>query len=134
MEGPSGYEKHYVVETPCRDARVAVGPDTTSGSVDRFLVQLRYDTSVLPLRTVEIARIDHNPASPLGHDLYAEGLHVDVRRPDGSEAKAWPPHTSLPTGAGALITACIGYYRSNVEYFVGVYEGAREASDPPAWR
>lgn len=134
MEGPSGYEKHYVVETPRRDARVAVGLDTTSGTVDRFLVQLRYDTSVLPLRSVDISRIDHNPTSPLGHDLYAEGLHVDVRLPDGSEVKAWPPYSSLPTGAGSLITACIEYYRSNVEYFVDVYEGAREPGDPPAWR
>lgn len=134
MEGLTGYEKQYVVETPRRGVRVAVGLDTTSGEVDRFLVQLRYDTAVLPLRTVDIARIDHNPTSPHGHDLYAEGLHVDVRCPDGSEVKARPPHSSLPAGAGALITACIEYYRSNVEYFVGVYEGDREPSDPPAWR
>lgn len=133
VPSPSGYDTHYSVETPRRDALLSVGIDTTAGTVDRFLVQLHYTRCFHPRRAAAISRIDHNPASRFGHDLYNEGLHVDVVLPDGSEAKLWPPHPPPPADCGSLIAACIEYYRSNVDYFVKVYEGAEQPGDPPGW-
>lgn len=133
MASPSGYDKHYTVETPRGDSQVGIGLDTTRGAVDRFLVQLQYDISLRPRRSVAISRIDHNPTSIAGHDLYAEGLHVDVTLPDGSEGQVWPPHSPLPEEKGSLIRACIEYYCSNVDYFVQVYEGKTRPNDTPRW-
>ena len=133
VSGPSGYDKHYTIETPRRDARISVGLDTTAGTVDRFLVQLHYTRSFHPRRPTAIARIDHNPTSRFGHDLYAEGLHVDVTLPDESEVKLWPPHSPPPSDRGSMIAACIEYYRSNVDFFVAVYEGSEPPDEPPQW-
>lgn len=36
----------------------------------------------------EVARFDHNPHSVNGHDIRKEGLHMDIRDPDGTERRA----------------------------------------------
>lgn len=133
MASPSGYDDNYVVETPRGDCQLGVGLDKTRGNIDCFLVQLQYATSFLPsYQTTEISRIDHNPHNKSGHDLYAEGLHVDVVTPSGSDLKVWPSHSPLPQG-GAIIRSCVEYYCSNIDYFVQVYEGKTAPNNPPPW-
>lgn len=133
MASPSGYDRHYTVRTPRGDCTLGVGFDTTRGDVTRFLVQLQYGNTRVRSDSVAIARIDHNQADATGHDLYAEGLHVDLTKPDGTEIKVRPPHSQLPPNGGNLIRTCIDYFRANVDYFVHVYRGTTHPKSPPTW-
>lgn len=127
---PSGYPINYVVKTNRGDCLIGVGIEHTQGNVNRFLTQLQYQIQVQ--NWTQIARIDHNPVDPSGHDLYNEGLHVDVVRLNSPNQKIWPNHSPLPKG-GKLITLCVNYLNQNANYFVGVYQGNQSIGTPPSW-
>lgn len=51
------------------------------GDVTRFVVQLEYNARPDVLEADDwrqVARFDHDPAAPNGHDVTEEGLHMDV--------------------------------------------------------
>ncbi len=77
---PSGYDVSKRVDAGRSDCHITVGFDRERGYIPRFLVQLPYQVGTDPVRWTEIARMDHNETDPLGHDVYQEGLHVDVAR------------------------------------------------------
>lgn len=66
------------------------------GDICSFCVQLELDhepSVSAPADWEYIARFDHNPSSPTGHDIREEGLHMDVRHPHGTDrvADGFPP-------------------------------------------
>ncbi len=77
---PSGYDvaKHVDADRP--DCHLTVGFDREEGRIPRFLILLHYQTATDPIRWGELARMDHNETAVLGHDVYDEGLHVDISR------------------------------------------------------
>jgi len=68
--------------------RIRVHIETRSGDVTSFLVKLEYNREprlLLPDDWCGIARFDHNPVSATGHDVQAEGLHLDVLDAGGNK-------------------------------------------------
>lgn len=132
---PTGFERAYLLPTPHPRCEIGVGFDVRQGSVRRFLVQLQLASADDEPASQQIARIDHNPNSAVGHDVRAEGVHVDVVLADGSERTVRPPggrftHRDL----GDLIDHAIEYFRSHCDYFRGVHEGAIDPDEPPRWQ
>lgn len=133
--GPTGFDSHYVLATSRPDCRIGVGFDTNRGAVQRFLVQLERRRPGSGDDWTQIARVDHNPSSHAGHDLRTEGVHVDVVRRSGDEARIHPTDRR-PSGRGDLggvIEVSIEYFRRHPSYFVRAYRGEIEPSDPPEW-
>lgn len=133
--GPSGFDSHYVLATSRADCRIGVGFDTERGTVQRFLVQLELRRFGGDGDWTQIARVDHNPTSFTGHVLRSEGVHVDIVRPGGDEARIHPTDRR-PSGRGDLggvIDVAVEYFRRHPSYFVRVYRGEIEPSDPPNW-
>ena len=60
-----------------RRAQIRVGFSKNRGEVTTFFVQLEYwhGGDWYP-----VARFDHAPDTPMGHDVSAEGLHLDIFR------------------------------------------------------
>jgi hypothetical protein len=77
---PTGYDVSKYVPAGRRDCLLTVGFDQHQQHIPRFLVQLHYRTATGPIEWTAIARMDHNETSALGHDVYDEGLDVDVAR------------------------------------------------------
>jgi len=109
-----------------------VGFDKQSGYVPRFLVRLHYQVRDTPVVWDPIARFDHNDTVGQGHDVYAEGLHIDVATPQGT-AKLHPRHSPLPGDRGVVLKRCIEYFRTHAQYFVDVFTGNTSPSNPPGW-
>ena len=64
--------------------------DTCKGEVSAFWVQLEANTnpgSSCEAEWVDIARFDHQPMNPQGHDICSEGLHMDLRHPQMQDPK-----------------------------------------------
>jgi hypothetical protein len=64
-------------------ARIRKEVETEQGNVTRFVVQLEYNLNPHPLEPDDwrqVARFDHEPDVEMGHDVRAEGLHMDVYR------------------------------------------------------
>jgi len=77
---PSGYDVSKRVDAGSSNYHITVRLNRERGYIPRFLVQLQYQVDTDPVRWIEIARMDHNEMDPLGHDVYQEGLHVDIAR------------------------------------------------------
>jgi len=68
--------------------RIRVHIETHRGDVTSFLVKLEYNREPRLLLSDDwcgIARFDHNPASATGHDVQAEGLHLDILDAGGNK-------------------------------------------------
>lgn len=131
MEGKE-YEFVYRVHVNNSDDRIVVRFDKERGTIQRFAVQLQ--SSLSRYSTLEsIAQFDHDPQSLGGHDIYREGLHIDVYHQDGSVTKLWPNHPPLPASEGAILRRCVDYFKKHVEYFDQVHSGRIDPSDPPNW-
>jgi hypothetical protein len=87
-EGPREYEREYTKILSLR-IRIRMGYSTERGTVTRFVAQLecRLDDEWEP-----VVRFDHDPASAAGHDVSADGVHMDVYR-DGEK---WSVETLFP--------------------------------------
>jgi hypothetical protein len=130
---PTGYDVSKVVRIGRSGCCVGVGFDRVPTRIPRFLVQLHYaDASTLPTWRV-IARFDHNATSATGHNVYHEGLHVDVTRRSGSEVTLHPSHSPLPSNAGAVIRGCVTYFEREADTFVDIFEGRQPPGGAPAW-
>lgn len=130
---PQGYDVSKAVDINYSDCVVTVGFDKADRDIPRFLVRLHYLTSVTPVSWDEVARFDHNEGYGYGHDIYDEGLHIDVSiRSDGVE-KVYPRHSTLPANRGKVIRRCVEYLEQHAQYFLDVYEGNISPGGPPPW-
>lgn len=130
---PAGYNvaKHVLAGRP--DCLITVGFDRDRSQIPRFLVQLYHRTTENPSRWIAIARMDHNETATTGHDVYREGLHVDVERRSKLPVQLRVPHGPLPENRGTIIRECAGYLASEASYFLDVYEERRPPGRPPHW-
>lgn len=130
---PSGYDVTKDVPTSRIDCHITVGFDRQGTHLPRFLVCLHHTTSFSPVQWTSIARADHNETGASGHDIYREGLHIDVSKAAGDEVKLYPSQTPLPTNRGKVIRACVEYFDREAGYFVDVYNGSVSPANPPGW-
>jgi len=128
---PLGYDVSKRVDACRSDCQITVGFDTQRGYILRFLVQLHYNPASDDEPWREIARMDHNEVATTAHNVYQEGLHVDVKRRGGSDEQLQLTHDELPTRRGALIRACIEFFQQESEFFLGVYEQRENTGDFP---
>lgn len=130
---PTGYDVANHIAAGRPDCHLTAGFDLERDHVPRFLVQLHYQTSTDPVLWGAIARMDHNEAPGQGHDVYREGLHVDVARRSSRPVHLGVPHPPLPANRGHVIRGCINYLRQDADYFINVYEERRRPGRPPRW-
>jgi len=124
-----GYDRYGRRPTDHENCALSYGFNTSLNEITSFQVKLFHS----PTRTIrnwsEIARIDHNPGGINGHDLYSEGIHVDVVRAAGGESIVYPNHESLPPDTGEVLRICIAYFETNADFFLDLFRGS---TDPPA--
>jgi len=130
---PTGYDVSKHVPAGRRDCLLTVGFDQHQQHIPRFLVQLHYRVATDPIEWTAIARMDHNETSALGHDVYHEGLHVDVARRSQPTVHLQLAHAPLPVSRGAVIRGCANYLKREAEYFVDIFEERRSPGRPPSW-
>jgi hypothetical protein len=78
--------------------------------------------------------MDHNEAPNSGHDIYDEGLHIDVSVGGKHEVKLDPQHPPLDANRGVVIKQCISYFRKHAGNFVDIYTEQTPPGSPPTWR
>lgn len=127
---PLGYDRSYAVSIGRNDCHVTVGFDQHRGQIVRFLVQLHYLTGYYPLDWTQIARFDHNEVDTSGHDIYNEGLHIDIERHDGTTITLHPPHRTLPRDRGVVIGRCVTYFQRNADDIIAIYKGTASPGTP----
>lgn len=77
-------DESFLDETVSYYSRIRTELWLTRGDIDAFRVQLEYDHEAVadPLSAVSqwkaVARFEHTPNSPSGHDIVEEGLHMDL--------------------------------------------------------
>jgi len=130
---PTGYDVSKHVPAGRRDCLLTVGFDRDQQHIPRFLVQLHYRIASDPIEWMDIARMDHNETSALGHDVYHEGLHVDVTRRSQPTVHIQLAHAPLPVSRGEVIRGCANYLKREAEYFIDVFEERRSPGRPPSW-
>lgn len=130
---PTGYDVAKHVHAGRSDCHLTVGFDREQGHIPRFLVILHHQVATNPVEWTAIARMDHNETSATGHDVYREGLHVDVARRSSSTVHLHVPHAGLPSNRGMVIRRCATYLRQEADYFIAVYEERQAPGGPPRW-
>jgi len=130
---PTGYDVAYHVLGGRSDCHLTIGFDRQQGHVPRFLVTLHYQASTAPVVWGAIARMDHNETSTQGHDVYQDGLHVDVARHASRPVHLQVRHAALPSSRGVVIQSCKEYLRTYADYFIDVYEERQPPGSPPQW-
>lgn len=71
----------YFVWITYPSVRIRTEFEKRRGVVMRFVVQLEYNSQPDVLEADDwrqVARFDHDPAAPGGHDVTKEGLHMDI--------------------------------------------------------
>lgn len=130
---PIGYDETKDVAVSHQDCHITIGFDRQRNHIPCFLVRLHYMTSPFPVQWEAIARFDHNETGTSGHDVYQEGLHIDVSIASGGEVKLHPPHSQLPQNRGKVIRRCVEYFDAHADFFVDVYTGSISPGSPPGW-
>lgn len=130
---PDGYDTAHLVAAGRSGCFIGFGFDRDRDHIPRFIVQLHYLEDAEGLTWDRIARMDHNETAALGHDVYREGLHVDVFTRSGSAVHLALSHPPLPANRGRVIRGCLDYFRREGDFFVDVYEERRHPGDPPRW-
>jgi len=130
---PSGYDETRHVRAGRSDCHITVGFDQSTRQIPRFLVQLHYQIETTPVEWSSIARMDHNETAATGHNVYNEGLHVDLHRQSDPTVHLDIRHGQLSRNRGRLIRGCVDDFSTNTAYFIGVYEGDRPPGRPPRW-
>lgn len=135
---PSGYDRSYSVNCHTQlNCQITVGIDIHAGDVVRFVVRLHYSPPEDPGQWETIARFDHNPnpragAGVGGHNIYDEGLHIDVEPPSGTQ-KIHPSHGPIPRDGGVVVRSCVQYLQQQAQYFVDVFKGNTHPGSSPGW-
>lgn len=130
---PSNYDISKTVDAGRTDCRITVGFDQQRTHIPRFLIRLHYINPPATDQWTVIARFDHNETSAQGHDIYQEGLHIDIREPDGTMTKVHPRHGGLNQNRGSVIRACVNYLIDEAQYFIDVYNGDISPGAPRKW-
>lgn len=131
---PSGYDVSKALRVPNNSCQLTVGFDKNRGHIPRFVVRLHYITQLWPRVTwTTIARFDHNETPRKGHDVYKQGLHIDVLADGGPMVKLYPRHSTLPSNPGVVIQGCRDYLENHLDYLIDVYKGNRPPGRPPKW-
>lgn len=130
---PSGYDETRHIQAGRSDCHVTVGFNWQGRHIPRFIIQLHYQTATHPTEWTEIARMDHNEISSQGHDVYQEGLHVDMHRRSSGTVHVQVSHSPLSQSRGAVIRRCDRYLRREADYFISVYEEQQPPARPPRW-
>ena len=130
---PSGYDVTKSVTPTRSDCLITVGFDKQQGHIPRFLVQLHYQTGVFPMQWADIARFDHNESATSGHDIYIEGLHIDIDRESSPEVTLHPQHPPLARDRGLVIRQCVRYLDANAARIIDIYEERTQPSGMPGW-
>lgn len=128
---PAGYDETRPVQAGRPDCHITIGFDQQRQHIPRFIVQLHYQTATNPVDWTDIARMDHNETSITGHDVYNEGLHVDIARESKATVHLQVPHSPLPRSRGTVIRRCAEYLAGEASYFIDVYEERRPPGSPP---
>ncbi len=131
---PNGFDETRHVQAGRPDCHVTLGFDQQGTHIPCFLVQLHYQVATGPVQWEEIARMDHNETSTMGHDVYSGGLHVDVARRSKGTVHLQLSHARLPSNRGKVIRGCAEYLLRHVDYFIDVYEERHHPGGPPRWR
>lgn len=97
------------------------------------MVDLQYTESLSSPSYSQIARFDHNPTDPDGHNIRKEGIHIDASRKSGREVTFYPQHSHVPTDLGVVIRSCANYFDAHADAFVDFYEGSNPPGMPPRW-
>ena len=130
---PTGSDVSKRLRAGRSDCQLTVGFEPASGPHPRFLIQLHYRPEKNSTAWRAIARIDHNETAATGHDVYQEGLHVDIDRRTSPGVHLDIIHTGLSASRGTVIRAAVVYLRQYTDYFVDVYEERRAPGAPPRW-
>lgn len=130
---PTGYDVAHHVSCGRSDCHITVGFDRKQGHIPRFLILLHYQTSTAPVNWTEIARMDHNETPGQGHDVYQEGLHVDIARQSKRTVHLQIRHARLPSNRGIVVRACVQYLQQESDYFIDVYKERHTPGSPPRW-
>lgn len=130
---PNGYGTTKTVQAGRPDCRITVGFDKRRGVIPAFLIQLHYQTNSTLDQWTDIARFEHNEAPNQDHNVFSEGLHIDVKLPSRREVKLHPQHSTLPSNAGPVIKKCREYLIANEDLLVDIYEGRRRLCGAPSW-
>lgn len=133
MSRDRGYDRNYGIETDRTDSRILVRFDTHRGDLQRFAVQLQHRETYFADDWVTIAQFDHDPSNPSGHDVYEEGLHIDVVRDDSNTETLRLRHGPLPSSQGAALRICADYLEDHIGYFLKVFHGEISPSDTSPW-
>lgn len=113
--------------------------DTERGQVVRFVIQLEYcldDEFYWPQHCDDwqaVARFDHNPRAPDGHDVREEGLHLDVYRGDDEYERT----TDFPfVPVNEAPRWCEEYFEENLDFLLERFEQLHDlnASERAAMR
>lgn len=75
--------------------------------------------------------MDHNETSTYGHDVYREGLHIDLARRSKPTVHLAIRHGPLPSSRGTVIRKGAEYLQQNAGYCIDVYEENRFPGTPP---
>lgn len=130
------YETTYVDISRRTDSRTRIGFDRWANEVLRFIVQLQYSDRYFGRTEPDwytIAQFDHDPTGPHGHNIFEEGLHIDIYQNRRKAFVIEPPCEDLPSNLGTIIGRCKIYFEENLEYFIDI---ALERTDPqkvPPW-
>lgn len=74
--------------------------------------------------------MDHDPFSANGHDVYSEGIHVDVYHRGTKQGTFYPDHGPLPESSGQVIRRCKDYLIDNTAYIEQVRTGDIDPHNP----
>lgn len=112
-------------------ARIRREISTDRGKVTRFVIQLEYDETASYGGTEQsvwqtVARFDHAPGGPHGHDITDEGLHLDLYRDGERYERSW---SFPPIPLAKAPRWCEKWLEENCDQLVERYEQWHEITD-----
>lgn len=130
---PSKYNNAHQFQVPKSGVRGVVRYDRSQRLVTRFAVQLQVIVDAFSDSWETIAQIDHEPGYPKGHNLYMEGVHVDIYHRDGTTSKLHPQDNGLATSQQRLMYDCAEYLADHVDWFLKAANNQTSGNSPPSF-
>lgn len=127
------YDREYPVDCDHPQCHIYVRLAKDRGRLRRFAIQLQKYQELTP-KWETIAQFDHDPGADMGHDVFSEGLHIDLYLEYASDMKVYPSHPPLRDfSPGAVVRRCVDYFKEHDEWFLNVHRGLVAPDDPPHW-
>jgi hypothetical protein len=114
-DSPREYDREYTT-TVSSTVRRRLGYSHDHGTVTRFVLQLEYRHDD---EWKEVVRYDHDPESEQGHDVEAEGLHIDIYR---DSTKYRSEYIAPPMPAGVALDRAEDHLMQNLVAYIERYE------------